>query len=53
MRSEKNKNEFDAVDFMRRVRDKLSAEYYKYPDREEKNLIEIRKKYSIKKKLVG
>lgn len=46
MKNEKVKI-FDAVKMMREIRDKLSAEYSKNPEDEEKDLADIRKKYGI------
>ena len=51
MMNRRSKKEFDAVGFMRDIRDKLSKEYSKNPDQEEKDLIKIRKKYHIKSKV--
>ena len=45
-----SKEKFDAVKMMRDIRDKMSAEYNAHPQKEDKDLIEIRKKYSIPKK---
>jgi len=42
----KNKT-LDAVTMMREIRDKLSTEYLENPDKEEKDLAQIRKKYGI------
>ncbi|MGB9682462.1 MAG: hypothetical protein ACP5RW_05735 [bacterium] len=42
---------FDTVEMMRRIRDKLSETYSKYPEKEEEELKEIRKKYGIKEKV--
>ena len=49
MNKKVNKN-FNAVGMMRKIRDKLSEEYNRNPEKEEKDLIEIRKKYGIKSK---
>jgi len=46
----KNK-EFDSVETMREIRNKLSKKYIKHPEMEEKDLIEIRQKYGIKSKV--
>ena len=45
-----NKKKFDAVQMMRDIRDKMSAEYNAHPENEEKDLVEIRKKYIIPEK---
>ena len=45
----KNKS-FDAVAMMREIRDKLSRQYLENPDKEEKDLEQIRKKYGIRLK---
>ncbi len=50
MKNNKEKNNFDAVKLMREIRDKLSSEYIRHPDKEEKDLSKIRKKYNIKNK---
>ena len=42
---------FNAVEIMRRIRDKLSETYSKYPEKEEEELKEVRKKYGIKEKV--
>lgn len=38
---------FDAVKFMRKRRDDLSRKYMKDPDNQERDLIQIRKKYKM------
>lgn len=43
---EKNKK-FDAVQFMRNVREKLSEKYWKHPDILKKDMQAIREKYHI------
>ena len=43
----KNKD-FDAVKMMRDIRDKLHKEYAENPDKREKDLERIRKKYFLK-----
>lgn len=44
----KNKNKkFDSVEMMREIRDKLSHEYKSDPEKEDKDLERIRKKYNI------
>ena len=48
--TKQTKDRFDAVTMMRNIRDRLSKEYNEDPDKEEKDLIEIRRKYGIKKK---
>ena len=50
MMNNKPKEKIDAVKMMRDIRDSLSEEYNKYPEKEEKDLIEIRKKYGFKRK---
>jgi len=40
---------FNAVEMMRKIRDKLSEEYNRNPEKEEEDLIEIRLKYGIGK----
>ena len=44
------KKDFDAVDMMRKIRDKHHEDYKKNPSLREKRLAEIRKKYNIKKR---
>jgi hypothetical protein len=41
------KKDFDAVQMMRDIRDKLHAEYQKNPELREKHLAAIRKKYGF------
>jgi len=41
---------FDSVKMMREIREKLSKEYSKNPDKESDDLKKIRKKYRIKSK---
>jgi hypothetical protein len=43
------KKDFDAVDMMRSIREKLHLEYSKNPALRLKRLKEIRKKYRLKK----
>ena len=50
MKNETKNKTFDAVAMMREIRDKLSQEYLENPDKEEKDLAQIRKKYGIKLK---
>jgi len=50
MKNNSNNKSFDAVTMMRQIRDKLSKEYLENPDKEEKDLEQIRKKYGIKLK---
>jgi hypothetical protein len=40
---------FDAVRMMREIRDKLSKRYSEDPEAEKRDLLDIRKKYGIKK----
>lgn len=42
-----NKN-FDAVQFMRTIREKLSEKYWKHPDILKSDMQAIRKKYNLK-----
>lgn len=42
-----NKN-FDAVQMMREIREKLSEKYWKHPDILKKEMQAIREKYSLK-----
>ncbi len=51
MREKKRKKEFDAVQIMREIRNQLSEKYTRDPEIEERELEEIRKKYSIKPKV--
>ncbi|MCK4296905.1 MAG: hypothetical protein KAX28_09675 [Candidatus Marinimicrobia bacterium] len=44
----KNYKKFDSVKMMRDIRAKLSASYMKSPEKEQKDLEIIRKKYGIK-----
>lgn len=48
--SKKSKENIDAVKMMRNIRDRLSKEYNKDPEKEEKDLKEIRRKYGFKDK---
>lgn len=50
MKNNSNKKSFDAVTMMRQIRDKLSREYLENPDKENKDLEQIREKYGIKLK---
>ncbi len=50
MKNNSNEKSFDAVTMMRQIRDKLSKEYLANPDKEEKDLEQIREKYGIKSK---
>lgn len=43
---EKNKK-FDAVQFMRNIREKLSEKYWKHPDVLKKDMQAIREKYNL------
>jgi len=43
----------DTVKMMRRIRDKLSEIYSRYPEKEKEELKEIRKKYGIKEKEIN
>jgi hypothetical protein len=45
-----NQKKFDAVEMMRKIRDKLSNEYSKNPSLEDIDLKEIRNKYNIQLK---
>ena len=49
--NKKENKKYDAVKMMREIRDKLSKEYNKHPEKEEKDLMEIRRKYGIKSKI--
>ncbi len=51
MRNEIKNKKFDSVRSMREIRDKLSSDYIEHPEKEEKDLIEIRQKYGIKSKV--
>ena len=51
MMNKKEEKKYDAVEMMREIRNKLSEEYYRHPEKEEKDLIEIRQKYGIKNKI--
>ncbi|MEK7263240.1 MAG: hypothetical protein AAB071_01870 [Bacteroidota bacterium] len=44
----KKNKEFDAVQEMRKIREKLSIKYWKHPDILKKEMEAIRKKYNIK-----
>lgn len=48
MKNNSKKKKFDAVAMMREIRNRLSKEYFEDPDREKKDLAQIRKKYGIK-----
>ena len=50
MKSNSEKKGFDGVAMMREIRDKLSKQYLENPEKEEKDLAQIRKKYGIKLK---
>lgn len=50
MKNNSMKKKFDAVEMMRKIRDKLSKQYLDSPNIEEKDLAQIRKKYGIKLK---
>jgi hypothetical protein len=45
------KKDFDAVEMMRRIRDKHYEIYKKNPELKQKRLSEIRKKYKIKQRI--
>jgi hypothetical protein len=44
----KKNKEFDAVQMMRDIREKLSEKYWKHPDILKEEMEAIRKKYNIK-----
>ncbi|MBS3769364.1 MAG: hypothetical protein KGY69_03865 [Bacteroidales bacterium] len=44
------KKDFDAVEMMRKIRDKHHEEYTNNPELRHKRLSEIREKYNIKKR---
>lgn len=50
MKNNSKKKRFDAVAMMRGIRDKFSKQYLENPDKQEKDLAQIRKKYGIKVK---
>jgi hypothetical protein len=50
MKNDSKKETLDAVAIMREIRDRLSREYLENPDKEEKDLARIQKKYGIKRK---
>lgn len=50
MKIKDKKKTYDAVAFMRRIRDELSKKYVKNQKAESRDLSEIRKKYGIKNK---
>jgi hypothetical protein len=50
MKNNSKKKSFDAVTMMREIRDTLSKEYLENPDKEERDLAQIRKKYGIQLK---
>lgn len=47
---QKGNEVFDAVETMRRIKDRLSKKYAASPDEQEKDLEKIRKKYGIRSK---
>lgn len=51
MMNRKKNDNIDAVEMMRNIRDRLSKDYNKNPEKEEKDLIEIRRKYGLKSKV--
>lgn len=50
MKNNSKKKGFDAVAMMREIRESLSKQYLQSPDKEEKDLAQVRKKYGIKLK---
>ncbi|MFO7890317.1 MAG: hypothetical protein R6V04_08250 [bacterium] len=51
MKNKIKSKKFDSVKLMREIRNKLSNDYIKHPEKEEKDLIRIRQKYGIKGKV--
>ena len=47
MKPNSREKKFDAVEMMRKIRNKLSRRYLKNPELEEKDLEQMRKKYGI------
>lgn len=44
----KKNKKFDAVDYMRNIREQLSEKYWKHPDVLKKDMEAIREKYNLK-----